>query len=79
VLVTATYLPTAQPEDEIEEESVQGSSVETVSILPKDSGEFIYEYPVGKKQIEGIVELRLEQNDSVKTVRFDLVAKKQVL
>lgn len=82
VLVTATYLPINQTVAELEPEeepSVQGISVDTVSVIPSAGGEFVYEYAVDSKQTDGIIELRLEQDDIVRTVRFDLKQKKQVL
>lgn len=57
-----------------------GIPVETYSILPDtSSGSFTYEYPITAKEIESIIEIRLQQNESSKTIRFNLVEKKQVL
>jgi len=79
VMVTATVLPTSEELAKLEEgEAVKGSQVETESVVPKTDGEFSYGYDLGRAT-KGIVELRLEQGESVKTVRFDLETRKQLL
>lgn len=83
VLVSATVLPVANPTSspglkKTESELIKGSKVEVVSIQPNANGVFKFDYEVGKVS-SGIVELRFEQLDSVKNIRFDLATKKQLI
>jgi hypothetical protein len=82
VMVSAIVLPKATPAPSGQTqlvEKVQGTKVELESITPKPSKEFVYEYEISPGQLNGIIELRLEQNQSSTTLRFDLEQKKQVL
>ena len=79
VVVTATVLPRDYDVDELSSaETVKGMGVETFVALPKSDGEFELELDIDKKHSEGLVELRLEQETSVTTIRFDLKEGKQV-
>ncbi len=75
VLVTATVLPHGEDD---EEDTVKGLIVETVPVLPTDKKAFMYEYEVDEDELTGMIELRIEQNDSVRTVRFDLEKREQI-
>lgn len=82
VLVSVTVLKPLNPIAELgenEEDSVKGTNVYTRSVVPKTDGGFKFEYEVASQDYESVVELRMEQNLSVKTVRFDLKTRRQVL
>ncbi len=81
VLVSVTMIPRTDVIVELgsdEEEVVKGSQVITMSVVPKTDGGFTYVYDVDEDEADGLVELRLEQEKSVMTVRFDLKLRKQV-
>ena len=83
VLVSATVIKPDSTEnviaDDDEKSAVKGSSVETFSVLPETNRSFEFELLIDEEDANGVVELRLEQDESIKTVKFDLQKKKQIL
>jgi hypothetical protein len=81
VLVSATVLPV---EDKTasgsakKDDLVKGSKVDTWSIAPENDKTFEVSVELDKKQKDGIIELRLEQDRSINTVRFDIAKKAQI-
>jgi len=78
VMISATVLP-RNPQSPDPQEYVKGAKVETLSVFPDSNGSFVFEYPIEKNNLEDVLELRLEQNDTITTVKFDLKEKQQVL
>lgn len=78
VLVSATVIQRTSDEED-DDDRVRGSVVETVSVWPEETGVFEYQYEVARSNYQDLIELRLEQNDSVYTIKFDLREKRQVL
>jgi hypothetical protein len=82
VLVTSTVFPplnaspSATPNKKITDQPKFGQ-VETISLMPKTDSAFEFDYDLGKLR-EGFIEVRLEQDKSVTTMRFDLAKKIQV-
>ena len=74
VMMSATVLPSKDLE---EEDGVLGSIVENYSILVKRDGSFLINLPIENSQ--NIVEIRLEQEEVVRTIRYDLNKKIQTL
>ena len=52
-----------------------GKEVVWQTVKPRSDGSFVYEYVVSG---DGIVEVRLEQNKAVETVRYNLTEKRRV-
>ena len=80
IVMSVTVLPPAGSLT-IEEQigSVKGVEVQTLSVIPEDDGAFVFAQEIKEDLQTGVIEIRLEQNDSVKTVRFDLAKRKQLL
>lgn len=79
ILVTTTVLPRNTTVAELDDdEYISGSRVESFSTQPQSDGQFEFVYEIEPGREEDIVEVRMEQDQSVNTIRFDLKDKKQL-
>lgn len=63
----------------IETDLKTGIPVQVYSVQPGENAFFVYEYEVSTENLNSVIELRLDQNLSTKTIRFDLEKKQQVM
>ncbi|MFC1654027.1 hypothetical protein ACFL1M_04235 [Patescibacteria group bacterium] len=73
IMMSATVLP----HNDSEKELVLGNSIDAFAVSPKNTGAFEFVYPVDISS--SVVEIRLEQEEVVRTIRFDLEKKVQLL
>lgn len=75
VLVTATVLPAM---DNSTSQTVKGTRVELISVLPTKDKHFNLELPLRRDELKSVIELRFQQQDTVTTIMIDMETGKQL-
>jgi len=79
ILVSTSVLPKKSETPPETDSSSIATPVQVYSIQPSPDTSFKYDYEVDKADLDEVIEIRLDQNLSTKTIRFDISLGKQVL